>query len=401
VEFNPSGGLFQFAVQLGGAMAAAGHEVELVTGRRPELAPGASGLRVAAVLPTWHPGAEAVEPTALRRLRRPLRALRYLAAWARLARHLARTRPDVVQWSEWRFAIDGWLVAWLARRPRAPAMALVAHTPRPLAEHRDRGSLYRSGRLLRAALGAAYRRMDVVFVLGERSRRELLDAWPGLSRVEVLPHGDQSVFLRGPVAPVESTPPRALFFGDWGRHKGLDVLLDAAAGIRDTVPDAELVVAGAVRDDTDLGLVERLAARAGNVRLAPGYVPAGEVAALLEGCRLVVTPYRIANQSGVVQLAHTFSRPVVASDVGDLPEAVRHGDTGLLVAPGDAAALAAAMVRLLSDPGEAARLGRNGRERLRRESSWAAVATTVLRVYAGIAAGRAGPGRPVGRGGGR
>jgi hypothetical protein len=52
VEFNPSGGLFQFAVQLGEALADRGHDVELVTGPDPELASRRPNFRVVAQLPT-------------------------------------------------------------------------------------------------------------------------------------------------------------------------------------------------------------------------------------------------------------------------------------------------------------------------------------------------------------
>jgi glycosyltransferase involved in cell wall biosynthesis len=388
VEFNPSGGLFQFALQMGEAMAELGHDVELVTGRRPELLPRVPGMRVAAILPTWHAGGDRVQPLVVRKLRRVARLARYLAAWGRLLTHLLRQRPDVVQWSEWRFPVDGWLVAWLARRPAAPAMALVAHNPRPLAEHRGRGSLYKSNRVLRRALAAAYRRMDVVFVLGAQSARDLAASWPGLGRVEVIPHGDEGVFLRGPVPPVEQTPARALFFGDWGRHKGLDLLLDAFGEVRRTRPEAELVVAGAVRGDVDFQAIARRAERAGNVRLQPGYVPAERVAELVGSARVLVCPYRIANQSGVVHLAHTFARPVIASDVGDLPDAVADGHTGLLVPPDDPGALTAALERLLSEPAEAARLGRAGRERLEREASWPAVAAAATQVYEAVLANR-------------
>ncbi len=70
VEFSPSGGLFQFAVQLGDALAAAGHRVELLTGPRPELGPTASWFRIRPVLPTWHPGGDAAPLPRLQHLAR-------------------------------------------------------------------------------------------------------------------------------------------------------------------------------------------------------------------------------------------------------------------------------------------------------------------------------------------
>ena len=79
----------------------------------------------------------------------------------------------------------------------------------------------------------------------------------------------------------------------------------------------------------------------------------------------------------MVELARTFARPVVATAVGDLPRVVRDGETGLLVPPGDAEALAAALVRLLEDPATAQRMGEAARAHSVAESSWATVAARV------------------------
>src|SRR3954447_25485816 len=88
VEFSPSGGLFQFAVQLGEGLAGRGHDVELVTGPRPELDSRVPGFRITPVLPTWHPNEGAGGPTWRRRARRVVRAVQYHAAWVVLLRHL-------------------------------------------------------------------------------------------------------------------------------------------------------------------------------------------------------------------------------------------------------------------------------------------------------------------------
>ncbi len=387
VEFAPAGGLFQFSLQLGEALAARGHEVELVTGRDPEIRPGHPGMRLVAVLPTWRP-AEGVEPVVRRKVRRAWRAVLYLAAWLRVIGHLRRARPDVVQWSAWRFALDGALAAWLARRRRAPFMAVVAHTPVPLDENRRSGPLHRSGPLFTRALAAAYRRMDAVFVLGESSRAELLDAWPDVRRVEVIPHGDESVFLRGPVEPPGAAPPRVLFFGNWNRYKDFDLLLDAFSEVRSRLPGAEMVMAGDVGKDVDLGRIESRARKAGNVTLRPGYVPRDDVAGLFGTARVVAVPYRRANQSGVVHLAGTFGRPVVATDVGDIGDVVRETGGGLLVPAGDTHAFAAALERLLRRPDDADRLGAAGRDGVTSGAAWSIVAERVESVYADLASAR-------------
>ncbi len=408
VEFSPSGGLYQFALQMADAYAAAGHRVELITGRDPELAPREPGVVLRDVLPTWHPAA-ADEPAWLRtrlggvvrKARRAVRAGRLVLAWLRLAVLLLRSRPDVVQWAEWRFALDGWfvrrIVRLLAATGRAPVHADVAHTPKPFEEQRSTGELYRMGGGLLRELGRAYRAMDVVLVLGESARRDLEETFPGLRRVEVIPHGDEGIFTRsaGTDATAASPPSRqdarVLFFGTLARYKGVEGLLDAFARVRQDRPDAELVVAGAVAD-VDIAALRASAERVGGVDLRAGYVPAEAVAPMVETARVVVAPYVLANQSGVVHLAQTFGRPVVATDVGDLGVAVRDGETGLLVPPGDPGALARALLRVLGDDGLADRMGAAGLERSRSAASWSSVAERVLPVYDELRSGRAADG---------
>ena len=74
--------------------------------------------------------------------------------------------------------------------------------------------------------------------------------------------------------------------------------------------------------------------------------------------------------------------PVVASDVGGIPEVVRDGETGLLVPPGDLPALAAALDRLAGDPDLRRRLAAGARARAHRYA-WPSLATRVAEVYAG------------------
>jgi glycosyltransferase involved in cell wall biosynthesis len=77
--------------------------------------------------------------------------------------------------------------------------------------------------------------------------------------------------------------------------------------------------------------------------------------------------------------------PVVASAVGGVPELVDDGRTGLLVPPGDVAALAGALTRLVSDPGEADRMGRAGWARMRSRHDPAAHVAVLQDVYRRVA----------------
>ncbi len=377
MEFSPSGGLFQFAAQLGTALAERGHEVHLITGPTPELRSTHPRFTIHAVLPTWHPrdGAAGVGPLQ-RRLRRGLRAVRLLRAWLVLTHRLLRLAPDAVVWSTLRFSLDAAFVTLLGRLlPRSTAV-FVAHEPTP--HQYGNTTADKTGRVLDRLMAIAWSSMDVVFVLGEETRRRAIAAWKPTAPVMVIPHGDSTALVRpgGPYS-AAATEPVILFFGTWTTYKGVDLLLDAFALLRPELPQARLVLAGGVGSDLDLPTVLRRAEAIGGIDARPRYIDIDELNDLFMAARVVVTPYRRASQSGVAHLAHTFARPVVATRVGDIPAVVCDGETGLLVPPDDVLALKRALMSLLTDARLAAKLGDAGQRRLRSAASWDEVAEQV------------------------
>jgi glycosyltransferase involved in cell wall biosynthesis len=88
------------------------------------------------------------------------------------------------------------------------------------------------------------------------------------------------------------------------------------------------------------------------------YVANEEVEKYFAACDLVVLPYLSATQSAVVQIAYGFSKPVVVTSVGGLPDVVEDGSTGYVVPPNDPAAVARAIVRFF-ETGVSAEMERN------------------------------------------
>lgn len=134
----------------------------------------------------------------------------------------------------------------------------------------------------------------------------------------------------------------ALFFGHVRPFKALDVVLKAWNSV--TVP-ATLLVAGEVWwNDEKLyrGLVEKFKLQ-DRVRLDFRFIPDDEIATWFAAADVVLAPYRVEAQSGVVLTAFHFDRPVIATTVGGMPEIVENRVNGLLVPPDNPAALAAAI----------------------------------------------------------
>jgi glycosyltransferase involved in cell wall biosynthesis len=156
-------------------------------------------------------------------------------------------------------------------------------------------------------------------------------------------------------------------------QKGLDVAVRALPKIRARHPKAELVVLGEGAQRAEL---ERLASELQVPVHLLGRVP--DVAAWLSRADLLVHPARWEGFGLALLEAMLAAKPIVATNVSSIPEIVADGETGLLVAPDDPSALAAAVISLLDDPGS---YGEQGRRRAESEFSVARMTERTVAVY--------------------
>jgi glycosyltransferase involved in cell wall biosynthesis len=174
--------------------------------------------------------------------------------------------------------------------------------------------------------------------------------------------------------------PTVLFFGRLSRYKGLDTLYAAAPLVAREIPRVRFVVAGRPVREYQPPSPPHLTEPA-TVEVLDGYVSNPRAAGLFQEATVVACPYRDATQSAVLLTAYGFERPVVATEVGGIPEYVVDGETGLLVPPDDPRRLADALVRVLRDEALRSRL-REGIQRARRDRlGWGRAAREVLQVY--------------------
>jgi glycosyltransferase involved in cell wall biosynthesis len=179
----------------------------------------------------------------------------------------------------------------------------------------------------------------------------------GAREVRVVPSG---VHVPAEVAPPEE-PPHVLYVGRLSEEKGIRELVAATEGVPRVV----------VGDGPLRSLVPNAVGFVGPSKLGPYY----------ERAAIVVCPSRREGYGVVAREAMAYGRPVVASAVGGLVDAVEDEVTGLLVPPGDAGALRAAIERLLRDADLRSRLGAAGRERARESWSWEAATRAALDAY--------------------
>jgi glycosyltransferase involved in cell wall biosynthesis len=175
--------------------------------------------------------------------------------------------------------------------------------------------------------------------------------------------------------PGDASRPVVLAAGRLAAQKGFGVLLDAATRWQDRVPLPLVVIAG---EGPLAGPLRAQARAAGLDVVFPGQ--RGDIPALLAAADVVTVPSDWEGQPLIVQEALRAGRPLVASRTGGIPDLTGE-DGALLVPPGDAGQLAAAVLAVLADPALAARLAAAARARATALPTTAAAIAAALASY--------------------
>ncbi|HLF56899.1 MAG TPA: glycosyltransferase family 1 protein [Thermoanaerobaculia bacterium] len=239
----------------------------------------------------------------------------------------------------------------------------------------------------RIMIGRALRASRRVLAVSEATRRELLERFAARARdVAVVPNGvDERFRATLGEGEIDSVLERfglargyLLFVGNPKPHKNLELLLEAHARLRARRADAPRLVLIGCEPRPDRAPAICLG------RLDEELLPA-----LYRGASAVVVPSRWEGFGLPAAEAMASGTPVLATRAGALPEVV--GEAGLLVEPDDAEAIAAAIERLLDEPGLAAELARRGRARADRYR-WDETARLTLAHYRELLAAPSGRG---------
>lgn len=292
--------------------------------------------------------------------------LRQIQTITKIHRIIKAFKPDVIHAQ----GTHPWFLISLPFLKQYP-LVITSHDPR---HHIGDRASYKNPQML---LDFGYRHADHVIIhcraLIQSVKEDL--GFP-LDHIHVVPH--IAIGCRPTEPDVTENSNEILFFGRLFAYKGLEYLIQAESLITQAIPDVTIVIAGT---GDAIAPYQNMMVHPERFRVEYRWIPEEERVLFFKRTSLVVLPYIEATQSGVIPNAYTFSKPVVATRTGGLPEMVDHGITGLLVPPRDVPALADAIISLLNDPEKRMKMGRAGYKKLQRECSPGVVADQTIAVY--------------------
>jgi glycosyltransferase involved in cell wall biosynthesis len=308
-----------------------------------------------------------------------------LAANERLKEALSADGPfDLVyeRYSLWSYAAIEY-----ARRTGTPGL-LEVNAPLVAEQMKTRGLVDR-----RAAEEIAERVFSAAHALLPVSSEvaDYLERFPAArGRVHVVPNGVDARRVHPQVLPARKRSPDEFTIGFVGTLKpwhGLDTLVEAFSHLHGRAPESRLLIVGAGPEQERL--VDQLGQR--DLRQAAhftGAVAPSAVPALLASMDVAVAPAPPLPDfyfSPLKLFEYMASgRPVVAAAIGQIAQIVRHDVNGLLYAPGDALALAAALDRLRRDRRRCQQLGGAARETILRSHTWDHAIDRILRLAGAV-----------------
>jgi len=270
-------------------------------------------------------------------------------SWIKAYFWIKKIKPDLLVFKYWMpfFAPCYAVVAWMSKRflgARSLYVCdnIIPHEKKPFD-------------ILLTRLGLKF--IDHFIVQSKSVREDLLHFHPDADYKEV-PHPVYEIFppavskdiAKKELGIIDSKV--ILYFGFIRKYKGLRYLVEAMPEILKT-ENVKLVICGEFYEGREeiLTLISKLGL-SGNILLADKFIPNEAVGTYFCAADLVVLPYVTATQSGIVQIAYNYDKPVIVTRVGGLPEVVIHEKTGFVAEPESAQSIADNILRFYAEKRE-------------------------------------------------
>ncbi len=250
--------------------------------------------------------------------------------WLKVGRHIRKERPDILIFKYW-LPFMGPCFGTIARRVKKNKHTKIITILDNVIPHENRiGDKQFTNYFLRPIDG---------FISMSKSVQNDLATFDALKPRDFNPHPifdnfgelvskkEAKSFLN-----LNPTNRYILFFGIIRDYKGLDLLLDAFAQIKDQDNNLKLLIAGEYYSNEEKYQTQIKSLRLENdVIVVNKFIKDSEVGQYFRACDIVAQPYKNATQSGVTQIAYHFETPILVTNVGGLPEMIPHEKVGYVV----------------------------------------------------------------------
>ncbi|WP_321422001.1 glycosyltransferase family 4 protein [uncultured Methanobacterium sp.] len=235
--------------------------------------------------------------------------------------------------------------------------------------------------LFRQAAYFAAKLSRKVFVHGKQLKKQIINEYKiPEDKVRIVPLGEDEFieFKKYERNDLTENGNLILFFGRIYRYKGLEYLIKAEPLITNAIPEAKIVIAGR---GEDFGIYEDMMVNKNNFIVYNEHISFEKGTELIQKSSVIVLPYIEASQSGIIPVAYGLKRPVIATDVGSIPEVIDNNETGIIIKPHDHKALAEATIQLMKNPDLRKEMGNKGYEKLKKELSGEANVVKTYETY--------------------
>ena len=404
VEQRGMGGMIHYSYQMCTAMAKLGADVTLATAREYELENFPHNFKVEPIMNLWslktdpllselpRNALDALGRNIFRNSRRAFRAIQLIWEWVRLTNHLLKTKPDIIQFGTAKFPLEALFYSILKRK--GIILGQVCHE----FEMREVSNNI-INRWSDALYITAFKSFDAIFLHGESNVTKFQSMFDiPRERLHSIPHGNEQIFpatdqsqsigekLRSKYG-IDDSHSVVLFFGNITPSKGIPDLLQAFESVHSKSPNTRLIIAGMPSRFVDMNLLHKMVVDlkiSDSVIFDSRYLDIEEIGPLMQLATVAVYPYRSITQSGALQVAYAFGKPVVATNVGGFPEAVDDGKSGILVKPEEPAELAEAILKIVNSRVLAKEMGAYAKNLSETRFAWEPIAKDILDTYSRI-----------------
>jgi len=239
-----------------------------------------------------------------------------------------------------------------------------------------------------------YKSADLLFVHSNSNKRVLAQQIKlNEDKIKVVPHGDFDTYI--PDRVITKLEARRffsliqeqnviLFFGAIKEYKGVDILLNSLFLTSKKINNLVLIIAGSP-DPIELKfeyrkIISRLPKEI-NIIFHDGFIPNADIEKYFIASDVVVLPYRRISHSGVLHLAYSFGRPVIATNVGDFEETIEEGKSGFLLSSNGEKNLSEKIIQAFSDKQKLEEMGKYARHLSETKYSWKSSAELMKPIY--------------------